>query len=190
MEETGGQDGEFNLVYLFSFQLSTGLVFCLVLGSVSDPFCPVFVLLPLLPMVSRCFHSSPFVWHRFSAWAPSKVLDSLQLQHRVSIPGTWLPASLTVSALCKWMCVLPAHRKEVSGHYLMDSPFSTFSGHWQLFTSSSLLLVSWYLQETTLDDLHTARELCLTWRPYSQHRENRQRYEKVVMNKPSLCRGK
>lgn len=174
MEENGGQDGEFNLLGLFVFLLAfhRSIFLPCTWLYVADPFCPVFVLLPLFPMVSRCFHSSPLVWHRFSAWAPSKVLDSLQLQHRISTPGTWLPASLTASALCKWMCVLSARRKEVSGHYLMDSSFSTFSGHWQLFTSS-LLLVSWYLQETTLDDLHTVRELCLMWRPYSKHRENR-----------------
>lgn len=137
------------LVYLFSFQLSTGLFVCLVLGSVS--------LIPsvLFLFAFLCcwwFHavSIPllFVWHRFSAWATSKVLDSLQLQHRDLMLRTWLPALLTVSALCKWAYVSPAYRKEISGHYLMDSPFSNLSGHWELFISFSLLLVSWYLPET------------------------------------------
>lgn len=164
-------------------------------------FFALYLALSLIPSVLFLFSFLCCRWfHAVSIPLLSCDTDSLPEPR----PRCWTPCSYStesqyqghdfllhwVSALCKWMCVLPAHRKEVSGHYLMDSPFSTFSGHWQLFTSSSLLLVSWYLQETTLDDLHTARELCLTWRPYSQHRENRQRYEKVVMNKPSLCRGK
>lgn len=159
------------LVYLFSFQLSTGLFFYLVFGSMS-----------LIPSVLFLFAFLCCRWfHAVSIPLLSCDTDSLPEPHprcwtpcsysTVSTPGTWLPASLTASALSKWICVLSVHRKEVSGYYLMDSPFSTFSGHWQLFHLFFIvagLLVSagdcsrWSTR---------ARELCLIWRPYSQQRK-------------------
>lgn len=60
---------------------------------VSDPVCPGFVLLPLLPVASCCSHPSLLAWHRSSASARSKVLGSgLRTQP---------PASLAVPALCE-----------------------------------------------------------------------------------------
>ena len=63
VEETGGRDGEFNLLGLFVFlpAFHRSIFLPCTWLCVSDPVCPVFVRLPLLPMVSRCFHSSPFV---------------------------------------------------------------------------------------------------------------------------------
>lgn len=62
VQVTGGQDGKFNLLGLFVFLPAFHRSVCLPCTwlCVSDPVCPVFVCLPLLLMVSRCFHSSPF----------------------------------------------------------------------------------------------------------------------------------
>lgn len=57
-------DGEFNLLGLFVFLPAfhrSGVFLPCTWLCVSDPVCPVFVCLPLFPVVSRCFHSSPFV---------------------------------------------------------------------------------------------------------------------------------
>lgn len=60
---------------------------------VSDPVCPGFVLLPLLPVASRCSHPSLLAWHKSSASARSKVSGSgLRTQP---------PASMAVPALCE-----------------------------------------------------------------------------------------